>query len=154
MAEEKKQKNKIPSGLPKGKMPKSKFNFYWVYGIVAVIFIGLTFTNWGSGAVKETDWGDLKGMLSSGDVEKIVVVNQEEAEIYIKKDKLNESRYEDITDKDGYGAATPHYMYNIGSYDTFKEDVERAQEGLQILFISVTKNVTIGQVKSLAGFYH
>ena len=42
MAEEKQQKNKIPSGLPKGKIPKNKFNFYWVYGIVAVIFIGLS----------------------------------------------------------------------------------------------------------------
>ncbi len=130
MAEEKNQKSKIPSGLPKGKMPKGKFNFYWVYGIVAVIFIGLTFTNWGS-AVKEVDWGDLKVMLSSQDIEKIVVVNQEEAEIYIKKEKLNESKYEDIKDTGGYGGVNPHYIYNIGSYDTFKEDVERAQEGIQ-----------------------
>lgn len=130
MAEEKNQKNKIPSGLPKGKLPKGKFNFYWVYGIVAVIFIGLTFTNWGS-AVKEVDWGDLKVMLSSQDIEKIIVVNQEEAEIYIKKEKLNESKYEDVKGSGGYGAATPNYVYNIGSYDTFKEDVENAQEGIQ-----------------------
>jgi len=130
MAEEKNQKSKIPSGLPKGNMPKSKFNFYWVYGIVAVIFIGLTFTNWGSG-IKEIDWGELKVMLSSQDIEKIVVVNQEEAEIFIKKEKLNESKYEEIKDKGGYGGANAHYVYNIGSYDTFKEDIERAQEGIQ-----------------------
>ncbi len=130
MAEEKQQKNKIPSGLPKGINPKNKFNFYWVYGIVAVIFIALTFTNWGSG-VKEIDWGELKEMLSSRDIEKIVVVNQEEAEIYIKKEKINESKYEDVKDKGGYSGANPHYVYTIGSYDTFKEDVERAQEGIQ-----------------------
>ena len=130
MTEEKQQKNKAPSGLPKGKIPKNKFNFYWVYGIVAMIFIALTFTNWGTG-VKEIDWGDLKEMLSSQDIEKIVVVNQEQAEIYIKKEKLNESKYKDIKDKGGYGGANPHYVYNIGSYDTFKEDVEKAQEGIQ-----------------------
>jgi len=130
MAEDNNQKSKIPSGLPKGKLPKNKFNFYWVYGIVAVIFIGLTFTNWGS-AVKEIDWGELKVMLSSQDIEKIVVVNQEEAEIYIKKDKINESKYEDVKDKGGYSGTSPHYVYNIGSYDTFKEDIERAQEGIQ-----------------------
>ena len=49
MAEEKQQgKNKISTGLPKSKIPKGKFNFYWVYGIVAMIFIALTFTNWGA----------------------------------------------------------------------------------------------------------
>ena len=129
MAEEKQQsKNKIPTGLPKGKNIKNKFNFYWVYGIVAVIFIALTFTNWGA-ALKELDWGELKEMLASQDIEKIIVVNQEEAEIFIKKDKLTDAKYEKVKDS-GYNGVGPHFTYNIGSYDTFKEDIEKAQEGL------------------------
>ncbi|MCD4731881.1 MAG: ATP-dependent zinc metalloprotease FtsH [Bacteroidales bacterium] len=91
--------------------------------------MALTFTNWESG-VKEIDWGELKVMLSSQDIEKIVVVNQEEAEIYIKE-KINESKYEEVKDKGGLSGTNPHYVYNIGSYDTFKEDIERAQEGIQ-----------------------
>jgi len=39
MAEEKQQKKNIPSNPLKGKSPKIKFNFYWIYGIVAIIFI-------------------------------------------------------------------------------------------------------------------
>jgi len=128
MAEDKQQKKNIPSNPLKGKSPKAKFNFYWIYGIVAIIFIGLTFTNWGGGLL-ETDWGELKEMLASEDIEKIVVINQEEAEIYIKKESLNESKYEDVKDK-GYNGGGPHYKHTIGSYDAFKEDVERAQEGL------------------------
>lgn len=129
MAEEKQQeKNKIPSGLPKNKNPKVKFNFYWIYGIVAVIFIALTFTNW-EGTTKEIDWGELKGMLEAQDIEKIIVVNQEEAEIYIKKDKLSDAKYEKVKGS-GYNGAGPHYTYNIGSYDTFKEDIEKAQSGI------------------------
>ncbi len=129
MAEEKQQKKNIPSNPLKGKSPKVKFNFYWIYGIVAIIFIGLTFTNWGGG-LKEADWGELKEMLTSEDIEKIVVVNQEEAEIYIKPESLNESKYEDVKEK-GYNGTGPHYKHTIGSYDAFKEDIERAQEGLE-----------------------
>jgi cell division protease FtsH len=128
MTEEKQQKNKIPSGLPKGKNPKGKFNFYWVYGIIAVIFIALTFTNLG-GSSEEIDWGKLKAMLQQQDIEKIIVVNQEEAEIYIRKDKLAKPEYEKVKNQ-GYSGSGPHYTYNIGSYDTFKEDVEHAQEGV------------------------
>jgi cell division protease FtsH len=128
MTEEKQQKNKIPSGLPKGKNPKGKFNFYWVYGIIAVIFIALTFTNLG-GSSEEIDWGKLKAMLQQQDIEKIIVVNQEEAEIYIRKDKLDKPEYEKVKNQ-GYSGSGPHYTYNIGSYDTFKEDVEHAQEGV------------------------
>ena len=130
MAEEKQQgKNKIPTGLPKSKIPKGKFNFYWVYGIVAMIFIALTFTNWG-GSIKEIDWGEVKELLVAQDIEKIIVVNQEEAEIFIKKDRLTDPKFEKVKGS-GYNGAGPHYTYNIGSYDTFKEDIEKAQEGLQ-----------------------
>ena len=129
MAEEKQQgKNKIPTGLPKSKIPKGKFNFYWVYGIVAMIFIALTFTNWG-GSIKEIDWGEVKELLVAQDIEKIIVVNQEEAEIFIKKDRLTDPKFEKVKGS-GYNGAGPHYTYNIGSYDTFKEDIEKAQEGL------------------------
>jgi len=129
MAEEKQQpKNKIPTGLPKSKIPKGKFNFYWVYGIVAMIFIALTFTNWG-GTIKEIDWGEVKELLVAQDIEKIIVVNQEEAEIFIKKDRLTNPKFEKVKGS-GYNGAGPHYTYNIGSYDTFKEDIEKAQEGL------------------------
>jgi len=128
MTEDKQQKNKLPGGLPRGKNPKGKFNFYWVYGIVAVIFIALTFTNLGD-STKEIDWGELKIMLQSQDIDKIIVVNQEEAEIFIKKEKLTETKYEKVKNQ-GYSGTGPHFTYNIGSYDTFKEDIERAQESL------------------------
>jgi cell division protease FtsH len=147
MAEE--NKDRKPTGnIPKGKNPKNKFNFYWVYGIIAIIFIALTFTNWGSN-VKETDWGDLKVMLADQDVEKIIVVNQEEAEIYLTKEALNESKYEEVKEQ-GYQGQGPHYRYTIGSYDTFKEDVERAQEGVEnpIYIRNVNRHNWSGEILS------
>ena len=129
MAEDTKKKKNTPGNLPKGLNPKNKFNFYWVYGIIAIIFIGITFTNWG-GNVKPIEWGELKEMLSRQDIEKIIVVNREEAEIYVKKDALSDPRYDEVRDQ-GYQGSGPHYLHTIGSYDTFKEDIESAQEGIE-----------------------
>ncbi|MFU8844206.1 MAG: ATP-dependent zinc metalloprotease FtsH [Bacteroidales bacterium] len=130
MTEENKDKKNSVNDSPSGKNPKKpKFNFYWVYGIIAVIFIALTFTNMGD-SVKETGWGDLRGMLMAGDVEKIVVVNREQAEIFLRREVLDKSKYQEVRDQ-GYQGSGPHYVYAIGSYDSFKEDVERAQEGIE-----------------------
>ena len=146
--ETKKNKNTGSSNAPKNKLPKGKFNFYWVYGIIAVIFIGLTFTNWGAG-VKETEWGDLKKMLADKDIDKIVVVNQEEAEIYLTKEALEKPEFKDLKDE-GYQAQGPQYKYTIGSYDAFKEDVEKAQEGIEnpIYLRNVTRHNWGGEVIS------
>jgi len=115
------------TGKSDGKKPK--FNFYWIYGLLALIFILATFMNWGT-SPKETDWGKLQEMLRSGDVEKIVVINKEYAEIFIKPDKLNTGKYKDVKSKSTLGVAEPQYVYTVGSVDAFKEDVTKAQEGL------------------------
>ena len=70
--------------------PKINFNFYWIYGIIALIFFGMQFLNWGTGA-KQTTWEIFeRDMLKTQEVKRIVVVNNEQVEIYIKKEKLND----------------------------------------------------------------
>ncbi|MFP4470682.1 MAG: ATP-dependent zinc metalloprotease FtsH [Bacteroidota bacterium] len=110
---------------------KGKFNFYWIYTIIAFIFIAIFFFNNDSN-VKETTWGDLKEMLKDQDVSKIVLVNREFAEVYIKPDKLSKSRYQEVVDQNQselFGKA-PQYIYTIGSVESFEDDVEQAQEGV------------------------
>ncbi len=138
MAEEKQTSRNKQEGSPKGRPPRPKFNFYWVYGIIAVIFIALTFTNWGGGTQK-VDWGELRDMLRDQDIEKIVVVNKEEAEIYIRKEALADPRYEEVRNQ-GYQGSGPHYTYTVGSYDAFKEDVEKAQENLDSPIYLINEN--------------
>lgn len=120
---EKKQEN------PQNKKPgikKPKFNFYWIYGILAVIFIGLQFMNLGSDSNK-TDWRDLKIMLEDGHVDRIILVNKEQAEIYIRKENLGDLKYEDVRGGSGFGSQGPQYIYNINSPDKFEEKVINAQ---------------------------
>jgi cell division protease FtsH len=113
------------------KGPKGKFNFYWVYTIIAVVFFAIYFLNTGA-PVKETTWGELKQMLEEQDVKKIVLVNREFAEIYIKPDKLSKSRYSDVV-KDGKSelfGEKPQFTYTIGSVESFEREVINVQESV------------------------
>lgn len=129
----KKQPDKGPVKNPfsnlKGSGPdgKSKFSFYWIYGILAIVLFGVQFIGLDDGG-KQTDWRDLKHMLENNDVSKIVLVNKETAEIFIKPDKLSKSEHKDIEGNSGINKNTPHYYYIVGSVDKFYEDVEKAQK--------------------------
>jgi len=108
---------------------KPKFNFYWVYGLIIVLFLAFNFLNWDTGA-KETNWGELKNMLQNEDVNKIVLVNKDFAEIYLKPDALQQGEYKDASDQ-SFGSEGPHYIYTIGSVDKFYERVEEAQKNVE-----------------------
>lgn len=156
MAEQKKDNNppKKDSNNPfnklTGKDPKKpKFNFYWIYGILAVVFIGIQFLNWG-GTAEKTDWRALKDMLAEGDVEKIILVNKETAEVYIKPDRLNQEKYKDVNKDQSFGQPTAQFYYNVADPATFMEDVQEAQEGMseQVYVESETRHNWGGEVLS------
>jgi cell division protease FtsH len=130
MAEDNYNKGKKPTNTPQGKKPKGKFNFYWIYGIMTVIFIILLYPNLMQPDTETINWGEFKQMLEQQDIEKIVVVNGTDAEIYLKPESLNDSKYEEVAKK-GSGPNIPHYKYTIGQNENFKEDVIKVQEGLQ-----------------------
>lgn len=67
-----------------------------------------------------------KELLPSGDIEKIVVVNKEYAEVFISKDKLGSGKYEKISK----GNLGPHYKVAIGSLENFEKILEEAQTNL------------------------
>ncbi|MFO8130014.1 MAG: ATP-dependent zinc metalloprotease FtsH [Bacteroidales bacterium] len=119
--------NSAGKGSEKPKSPKGKINFYWIYAILALIFFSVYFFNT-EGTSEKTTWGALRQMLMNGDVERIVLVNKEYAEIYIKENKLSGSRYEDVRDR---GMGGPQYQYVISSPEVFYNKIDEAQEGVE-----------------------
>ena len=101
------------SGGPKlPKMPKVKFNFYWIYGILGVILFGLYLNNMGT-TPKELGWGELKEMLVNQEIDKILLVNKEQAEVYIKKDKLGMPKFKDVKPANSLTTPAPQYIYQM-----------------------------------------
>ncbi|MEI7489762.1 MAG: ATP-dependent zinc metalloprotease FtsH [Bacteroidota bacterium] len=104
----------------KGKKPK--FSFYWIYGVLLVGFLALQVFNYNN-PVKSVDYTKFEEVLLKQDVEKIVVVNKERAEIYIKKDRLQSDTAYKQFNKKGLGSAfnsgNPQFTYEINSVDIF-----------------------------------
>ncbi len=105
---------------PKNKKPK--FNFYWIYAILAVVFISIQIFNYNN-PMKEISWGQLEEMLVKQDVEKIVIINKEKAEVFIKEDKIKtDSAYKEFQNKKSFGSSgvrNPEFYYQIGSEEIF-----------------------------------
>ena len=109
-----------------------KFQIYWIYVIIFIFFIGLNFM--GTEMSKPTNWQEFNSqMLQPQKVDKIVVVNKEKAYIYINKDFLSEEKFKEISkkrfgDAPNYG---PHYYFEIGSVETFANDLKEAQSSFE-----------------------
>ncbi len=83
-----------PGNKPGGGM-KPKFNSYWIIGVILLVMIGLQFLSAGGG-LKEIDSNRFFQILQDGDIEKLVIVNKEKVEVYIRAERLSDAAYEDI----------------------------------------------------------
>lgn len=109
---------------------KPKFNAYWIYGLIALVFIGIQFLDLGQEPEKIDIRTFINDMLKKHDVEKIVVINDKRAEIYIKESKLDLERYKHLFEE-GFSPipkSGPHYYFNIGTVETFVEELKNAQK--------------------------
>lgn len=104
---------------------KKRVSFYWIYILLAIILIGMQFYPNSNNSPKKTTWKELKDLLQAQKVTKIVVVNQEEAEIYTNENEENtENKNEKSFFSDG---STPQFLYTIGPADKFEDLVTSAQ---------------------------
>ena len=125
--EESKKKDKKSSGkLPLPKNPK--FSYYWIYGIIAVLLLALQFFSFQS-SIKEIDLQSFEqDMLKGHDVEKLVVVNNEIVEVYIKEERLSNEKYKEVAQTSWGGVNKgPHYYFTIGSVEYFQQEMAEAQ---------------------------
>ncbi len=77
---------------------------------------------------REITWQEFENsMLSQHDVAKIVVVNKEVAEIYIREERLEDPKHHWIKDKANTRIG-PHYVIQIGSVESFENKMAMAQQ--------------------------
>lgn len=115
------------------KSPKKgpKFNIYWVYAFIGVALLAMNFANFGAGP-KPLSFQEFQlNYLKPGDVDKLVVVNKQSVEVFIKKDRLTQAKFDKVS-KTRLGSPNngPHYFFTIGSEESFKADLDKAQAGI------------------------
>jgi len=106
---------------------KPKYNTYWIIGIVVVALIAMQFLG-SSKPPEEISSNKFFEMLKAGDVEKFNIVNKEKVEIYIKPERLDDSKYQDLKNKGGnsmLGQNLPQYTYTFFSPEVFETELNK-----------------------------
>ncbi len=117
------QKNMNMSG---GK--RFRFNIYWIYGILLLVFLYMGFgSGWGEQKSYDTTLYQVEQMLKKQDVSRIVVVNKEFAEVFVKPDRIYaDSAYLQLRSEDGK-SGHKHYVYKFLTLEAFQKAVQHAQ---------------------------
>lgn len=115
----KNNKNLLNNKSPQGK-PRFKFNFYWIYGILAIAFIAIQFLNF-DGTTREINENKFREALLKRDVDKIKVINKEFAEVYIKKERIKEDTLYKNLKKKGVGGSYKETFYTY-KFNDYKEE--------------------------------
>lgn len=149
MAENPKQNNpQQPNNPNRNNRPKGFWVVRVLYGVViaALLYAFLFGGGEKNGAKREISWERLEPILEKQDYESITVINQEVAEIRIKRDVLKRDTvtYGDILGKTFAGNQSPagYYTYNIGNYEHFDKElaVVEARTGKHISYKIVTRS--------------
>ncbi|MBN8702505.1 MAG: ATP-dependent zinc metalloprotease FtsH [Bacteroidetes bacterium] len=114
----------------KPNMSKTPFNVNWIYFIVVILILGLQF--WGgsmNSGIGKTDFSSFEeNMLRKNHVERVVVINNEVVEVYIKKDSLNLPQYEKINKKGFGGSVNPGPHYQFKAVEDFASSLRDSQK--------------------------
>lgn len=114
-------------------------NFYWIYGLVIVGLLFVTFfgTNFSARSVEVSQVKFEQEMLAKGDVINIDIVNEKFAKIYVNVDSLAVcDRYKDTKTGAAYFPDRkfkgPHFSLTVSSVDDFLRRIEKVQDEAQI----------------------
>ena len=112
------------------KISKPRFNSNWIFAIVAVSIILFQLLYSGK-TIEKTTKSEIKTMIASHDIEKIVVVNDKVAEIYLTKGALESGRYPKQAKPStgfAFSGPSPNFTYNIGDNASFEPFILEAQK--------------------------
>lgn len=114
---------------------------FWIFGIVLLLIGVVQFSDF-KGSPKTIDWTELKTMLKNHEVERIVVINKERANVTLTQEAYNKQKYAKLKELK-IPAQGPHFYYNVPSIETFQTRLADAQkdtpEDEQIFFESDTQ---------------
>ena len=130
--------------MKEDKNHKSKFNPYWVYGIIITILLVMSMfggdNNWQ--AANKTNISDFERFLNEGDISEVTVINQKLARVSLNKNGLEKSIHQNVKSKNILGqenTSGPHYEFEVGNLELFQKKLEEAQDkGIQFRYEFMT----------------
>ena len=117
----------------KEKTPNKKTNLssYWLYGLIAVFFISMSyFNNGGVSSDRRINISTFERFLNDDEVERVLVINKSLAQVTIKDDALQITKHKKARSTDFLGRSNsggPHYEFEVGNLEIFQTKLEEAK---------------------------
>ena len=101
----------------------------WIYGLIGAFIIGWYVFGDVNDTPLPSDWTTVREMVEKGDVEKIQVVNRDQAQVFLKKEAAEQYRRDTVDKRFKRLPETGVQLtFTIGSVDSFREDLKNAEQ--------------------------
>ncbi|MFZ2287763.1 MAG: ATP-dependent zinc metalloprotease FtsH [Bacteroidales bacterium] len=123
------ESKETPKSDKNDKKPKSWFSTSWPIAILLLTFIVFQLLFSGK-YTQKAGQREIEEMVMNHDIEKVIVINEEQAEIYIKPDSLKSGRYTEFAEQRSFGLQPPRpqFYHTFGTVELFQEFFAAAQD--------------------------
>lgn len=118
--------NKKPR-RPQSNRKKPKFNSYWIFVGILLLFLGMQF--FGDGGFGEPDKispAKFQEYLEDGDVDKVEIIHHQTANVYLTKDAKEKDEHKN-TEDNGFlpSSDSPDYTFELGDLQNFENKFDK-----------------------------
>ena len=110
-------------------MNMSRPSMLWLYGLIGAFIIGYYVFGDVNDTPVSSDWTTVEQMVEKGEVEKILIVNRDQAQVFLKKEAIAQYRRDTVDERFRRLPETGvQLLFTIGSVDSFREDLKAAEQ--------------------------
>ncbi len=111
----------------KPEIKKPRFNAYWIYAAIIMIFLGIQF--FGGSSLSQpgkTTQAEFENYLRDGDVEKIEIINKKLAKVYLTTEAKQKAIHADSKKRSFFSSASePSYQFEFGDLQNFENNINQ-----------------------------
>jgi AFG3 family protein len=122
------------SGLKNGPLggngdKKNRMNSLLVPVLIGMAIFSILLLNNGKSPI-ELEWSEFTNFLLNHEIEKISIVNEDFAEIYIKNEFLDDPKHSKVLNRgmQKFSRTGPHYSYKFANAERFEADLDEIQD--------------------------
>ena len=112
---------------------QAKFNQYWIFGTIAIIFLLLNiFSSSGNIGSVSTTPSKFFEFATNGDIEKIDIINKREVFVYLSRDARIKDEHKSSNSNSIFSVASrnPNYKFEFGDLQNFENNLSKINENL------------------------
>ncbi|WP_026837824.1 ATP-dependent zinc metalloprotease FtsH [Gillisia sp. JM1] len=129
---------------------KPKFSAYWIYGAIIIIFIGINiFGGSGFNEPTKTNPAEFESYLKDGDVKKIVIVNRNQAKVYLTEDAKAKAIHKKSEEGELFATGdSPDYSFEFGDLQNFENQIQevKSENNLNTFVTYNTESNVFGEI--------